>query len=73
MNRAASEPLSTFERVTGRGNGDERRRRWILFLAGLVGMFVYLAVSTATGSFQLEWLLAFLTMMGVSGIGGIGK
>ncbi len=59
--------------MPGVGNGDERRRRWILFAAGLVGLFVYLGLSTATGRFQFEWVLAFLTMMGVSGIGGIKR
>jgi len=45
---------------------DKRRRQQILFFAGLIGLFVYLGISSATGHFQIEWLLAFLTMMGVS-------
>lgn len=65
--------MRTFGGVPGsRGNGDEQRRRWILFWAGLVGLFLYLALSTLTGRFQIEWVLAFLTMMGVS-LSGVFK
>jgi len=39
----------------------------IMFAAGLVGMFAYLALSTITGRFEIEWLLAFLAMMGIPG------
>lgn len=61
------------ERPGRNGNGDERRRSWILFWAGLAGLFVYLAISTLLNRFQLEWVLAFLTMMGVSTLGGLRR
>ena len=51
----------------------DRLRRRILFFAGLIGFFVYFAVSQATGSFRIEWMLGFLTLMGVSIAQGLDK
>lgn len=59
------------------GNGDKRwesLRRQILFYSGLFGLFLYLVLVNILGeNFHVEFLLAFLAMMGISIAWGIDR
>jgi len=55
------------------GNWDKRRRK-ILFYAGLGGVFIYLGITEFLGAqFHLEFLLIFAAMMGISIAQGVDK
>lgn len=69
--------------MTGEGNGNnngngdkkwERRKRQILFFAGLIGAFCYVIVVTMFHEpFRIEFFLGFFAMMGVSIAQGVDR
>lgn len=61
----------------GNGNGDDgftKVRRRLLLYGGFAGIFIYLGITEIMSRpFHVEWIIAFLAMMGISLAQGVDK